>query len=195
MISNKEVFLDIVNKNIKRDGIANLITYLERSDFFTAPASTRFHDDYEGGLLDHSLRTYFHLKKLVESYNLKISEESIAIVALFHDLCKVDCYVVEQRWKKDENNKWESYDSYKFEEKKKFGGHGSKSIFVAQYYIRLTFEEAAAINCHMGPDGKDFSCMDVYRESPLAFFLHTADMASTVFEEPDYIEEYKENIS
>ena len=86
-------------------------------------------------------------------------------------------------------------DRNKFEEKKKFGGHGSKSVFVAQYYIRLTFEEAAAINCHMGPDGKDFSCMDVYRESPLAFFLHTADMASTVFDKPDYIEEYKESAS
>ena len=65
-------------------------------------------------------------------------------------------------------------------EQEKYGGHGSKSVFIIQSYMKLTFEEATAINCHMGPNGTDFSCMDAYRENPLAFLLHTADMASTV---------------
>jgi hypothetical protein len=178
--NNKERFLDIVNKYIKRDGIENLVSYLERSDFFTAPASTRFHECYDGGLVEHSLNVYDQLKKLIDCYKLDVSEETIAIVSLFHDLCKIDCYEKEVRWKKDENNQWESYDSYKFEEKKKFGGHGSKSVFITQFYIKLTFEEATAINCHMGPNGTDFSCMDAYRDYPLAFLLHVADMASTI---------------
>lgn len=180
-MDSKEEFLSIVNQYIKRDGIDNLMAYLEKSDFFTAPASTRFHDSYECGLMEHSLRTYHHLKKLVKAYDLTdISEESIAIVSLFHDLCKIDCYDIDKRWKKNENNEWESYTTYSFNEKRKYGGHGAKSAFIVQFYIRLTFEEATAINCHMGPNGNDFSCMDAYRENSLAFLLHTADMASTI---------------
>lgn len=180
-MTNKERFLDIVNTNIKRDGIEKLVAYLEKSDFFTAPASTRFHDDYEGGLLDHSLRTYDHLKKLIDFYKVPASDETIAIVALFHDLCKIDCYTIEQRWRKDENNQWESYNTYKFDEKRHYGGHGSKSVFIVNFYIKLTFEEAAAINCHMGFDGaNDYSIGDNFRTSPLSYLLHVADMLSTI---------------
>ena len=110
------------------------------------------------------------------------SEESIAIVALFHDVCKINCYTKEKRWKKDEQNNWETYYTYAFNEQEKYGGHGSKSVFIIQSYMHLSFEEATAINCHMGPNGNDFSCMDAYRECPLAFLLHTADMASTVYQ-------------
>lgn len=180
-MNSKEKFLKIVN-NITRPGIKGFLDYLEKSDYFIAPASTRFHDSYEGGLLDHSLRVYEHLKKLVKAYKLDISDESIAIVALFHDVCKINCYTKEPRWRKDEHDKWERYYAYTFNEKEKYGGHGSKSVFIIQSYMHLSFEEATAINCHMGPDGNDFSCMDAYRECPLAFLLHTADMASTVYQ-------------
>ena len=181
-MSNKEKFIEIVNTNIKREGIDKFIKYLEKSDFFTAPASTRFHDDYEGGLLDHSLRTYYRLKELVDFYKIDTTEETIAIIALFHDVCKVDCYDIEKRWRKNENNEWEQYDTYKFNEKRHFGGHGSKSVFIVNFYIKLTFEEAAAINCHMGMcgDSNDYSIGDAFRNNPLIYLLHVADMMSTI---------------
>ena len=178
-MTSKEKFLKIAN-TIERPGIKGFLDYLEKTDFYIAPASTRFHDSYEGGLIDHSLSVYQHLKKLVKLYKLDISEESIVIVSLFHDVCKINCYKKEPRWKKDEQNNWEKYYTYTFNEQEKYGGHGSKSVFILQNYMKLTFEEATAINCHMGPNSTDFSCMDAYRENPLAFLLHTADMASTV---------------
>lgn len=191
-MTNKERFLEIVNTNIKRDGIDKLVNYLEKSDFFTAPASTRFHDSYSGGLLDHSLRVYDRLKELVETYKIDTTEETIAIISLFHDLCKVDCYSVEQRWRKDENNQWEQYDTYKFDEKRHYGGHGSKSVFIVNFYIKLTFEEATAINCHMGlcGDSNDYAVGDAFRTYPLAYLLHVADMMSTI---PYFNEKDEEN--
>ena len=185
-MTNKERFIDIVNKNIHREGIDKLMDYLEKSDFYTAPASTRFHDSYEGGLLDHSLRTYDHLKKLVDDYGLLddkiITEEMIAIIALFHDLCKVDFYKVEQRWRKNENNQWESYDTYAVDEQFSFGGHGSKSVFIVQSFIKLRKIEASAINCHMGMcgDSNDLSVGDAFRKYPIVYLLHVADMMSTI---------------
>lgn len=179
-MNNKERFIEIASI-ITRPGIEDLMSYLERSDFYKAPASTRYHESYAGGLVDHSLKVYDHLKKLVECYGLDVSEETIAIVALFHDLCKVDCYITDMHNVKDEQTgSWHKEPYFKFDEKKKFGGHGSKSVFICMYYMKLTFEEATAINCHMGPDGKDFSCMDAYRDNPLAFLLHAADMAATI---------------
>lgn len=179
--TKKDQFIDIVRTNIKREGIEDLLTYLERSDFYVAPASTRFHESYPGGLLEHSLKVYKQLKKLVDCYGLDVSEETMAIVALFHDLCKIDCYKTGMKNVQDEETKsWHKEPYYIFDEKRKFGGHGSKSVFIVQFYIKLTFEEATAINCHMGPNGNDYSCMDAYRDSPLAFLLHAADMAATV---------------
>ena len=179
-MDSKERFIDIASI-IKRPGIDDLMSYLERSDFYKAPASTRYHESYAGGLVEHSLKVYDHLKKLVECYGLNVSEETIAIVALFHDLCKVDCYDVSLRNVLDkETNSWHKEPYYVFNEKRKFGGHGSKSVFIVQFYIRLTFEEATAINCHMGPNGTDYACMDAYRDNPLAFLLHAADMAATI---------------
>ena len=185
-MTNKERFIDIA-KCIKRDGIDNLMEYLAKHDFYTAPASTRFHESYEGGLCEHSLKVYDQLKVLINCYKEiipelnNISEETIAIVALFHDICKVDCYKSSLRNAFDEETKsWHKVPYYVFEEKKKFGGHGSKSVWICMNYMKLTFEEATAINCHMGPNGTDYACMDAYRDYPLAFLLHTADMAATV---------------
>ena len=179
-MDSKERFIEVASI-ITRPGIEDLMSYLERSDFYRAPASTRYHESYSGGLVDHSLKVYDQLKKLVEWYGLDVSEETIAIIALFHDLCKVDCYETSMRNVKDpQTGSWHQEPYYTFNEKRKFGGHGSKSVFIVQYYMKLTFEEATAINCHMGPNGTDFTCMDAYRDSPLSFLLHVADMAATV---------------
>ena len=176
----KEEFLKIANKHIHRDGIVSLLQWLENSDFFTAPASTRYHGSFEGGLVLHSLNVYAELKKLCKFYKCDVSDESIAIAALFHDVCKVGCYKTEMRWRKNAQNQWEQYPTYKFEEDFAYGGHGSKSVFLVQSFMRLTPDEASAINCHMGQyDATVYSNpADVFSRNWLAWLLHVADEAA-----------------
>lgn len=176
---NKQMYEEILHK-VHREGIGDLWNWLIYTDFFSAPASTRFHECYEGGLAEHSYNVYNNLLKLNECYGGVADHESIIIVALFHDLCKVDTYKTEMRWRKDKNDKWEQYPTYKFDEDFKFGGHGSKSVYMLQNFIKLTPEEAVAINCHMGVENGKWEVMDAFRQCPLAFLLHTADMASTI---------------
>ena len=104
-MTNKESFLSICREDIKRDGIEDLLRWLEDSDFFTAPASTRFHGNYEGGLCEHSLNVHRELTRLNDIYQLGYSKETIAVTALFHDLCKVNYYKRGTRNIKDENGK------------------------------------------------------------------------------------------
>lgn len=178
---NKNRFIELCNKNISRAGIEDLLGYLDKSDFFTAPASTKFHGSYTGGLCEHSLNVYDELVRIAGLYKSRseTSMESIAIVSLFHDLCKVNLYGIEKRNRKNDAGQWESHDAYNIAEKFCFGGHGSKSVFIVQNYMKLTAEEAAAINCHMGSwDGnKDVS--KAFEQFPLAWMLHVADEAST----------------
>lgn len=173
-------FNKVVLNNIDRDGITNLMDWLDRTDFYTAPASTRYHGCYEGGLVQHSLNVYVQLKKLCDWYECDVSRETIAIVALFHDLCKVGCYKTQMRWRKDKNDKWEQYATYTFNEDFAYGGHGSKSVFLVQSFMKLTADEASAINCHMGQwDATTYSNpTEVYCRNKLAWLLHVADEAA-----------------
>lgn len=181
-MENKERFIALC-KNIKRDGIDDLMKWLETSDFYTAPASTRFHGSYAGGLLEHSLNVYDELKRILKAYpEIEASEETIAICALFHDLCKVNMYVTEKRNRKNAEGRWESYDSYTIKEKYHFGGHGSKSVFLVQNFMKLTAKEAAAINAHMGAFDNE-RVGDTYEQFPFAWALHVADEASTFIKE------------
>lgn len=175
----KEEFKKTVKNNITREGIDDLMEWLEHSDFYTAPASTRHHGAEEGGLVFHSLNVYCQLKRLCDFYGCEASQESIAIVALFHDLCKVGCYKTEMRWRKDDNNQWEQYATYKFEEDFAYGGHGSKSVYLVQSFIPLMPSEASAINCHMGQfDATQYSNPStVFERNHLAWLLHVADEA------------------
>lgn len=181
----KKEFLQIARQHIQRDGIDNLLNWLESTDFFTAPASSRYHGAHEGGLVMHSLNVYRRLKDLNEFYDTDgagCSRESEAIVALFHDLCKVGLYKVSTRnVKNDKTGQWEKVPFYKHEEDFPFGGHGSKSLYLVQYFMRLSPEEAAAINCHMGPwDRQDYGKPgQVYESNRLAWLLHVADEAAT----------------
>lgn len=177
----KDEFKRLVEQFIHREGIEDLMNWLESTDFFTAPASTRYHECFEGGLALHSLNVFYHFNKLCNFYGIEeASAESIAIASLFHDVCKVGCYKTEMRWRKDANNQWEQYPTYKFEEDYAFGGHGSKSVYLIQSFMKLTPEEATAINCHMGVENGKWEVLDAFRRSPFAFLLHTADMASTI---------------
>ena len=178
-MGNKEIFKHAVENLIQRPGIDALMSWLENNDFYTAPASSRFHGNHPGGLLEHSINVYNELQRLLAAYpEVKCTKETAAIIALFHDVCKVNMYVPEKRNRKNDQGIWEQYDAYRIDEKFKFGGHGSKSVFLLQQFIRLTPEEAVAINNHMGAYDNDH-VGSVFEAFPLAFLLHMADGAAT----------------
>lgn len=189
-MTNVKRFKKIVTENIERDGIDNLLEWVEHeTDFFTAPASTRYHGSYEGGLLEHSLNVYDRLVWEMENtvgagWQEIYSPESIAIIALFHDLCKIDRYVITEKWRKDENGDWEAYEAYEYNKEKAEMGHGAQSVFYLQKFIQLTELEAQAIFWHMGaydisPYATLAACSETFKWNPLAFLTHRADMAAT----------------
>lgn len=180
-MDNAQQFKDIVNNTIFRTGIDALMEWLDGTDFFTAPASTRFHGSHSGGLCEHSLNVYKRLVELNEFYHEDYSPETLALVALFHDVCKVGMYKTEMRWRKDQYGRWEQHPTYKASEDFHFGGHGSKSVYLVMYFVQLEPHEAAAINSHMGPwDRQDYGKPgDVFESNMLAWMLHVADEAAT----------------
>lgn len=181
-MTNKEIFKKLTENHIKREDINDLLKMLENSDFFTAPASTRFHGSVEGGLCAHSINVATRLAQLADFYAPgEFSKETLTIVGLFHDLCKIGCYKVEYRNAKNEQGVWEKVPFYKFEEDFSFGGHGSKSLYLVMQYIKLTPEEAAAINSHMGFAGESnvSAISNCYENNKLAWLLHIADEAAT----------------
>lgn len=182
-MDNKTRYLNLC-KEIPRDGIQELVAWLERSDFFQAPASTRFHGNYAGGLCEHSLHVYDQLNRLLQAYpEIKCSNETAIIISLFHDLCKVNFYTLQKRNRKNGAGMWESYDAYTIDEKMPYGGHGSKSVFIVQTFMRLTLEEAISINCHMSSWDGNTSVGKAYEKYPLAWLLHVADEAATYIDE------------
>lgn len=185
----KQEFIDIFKAKITREGSDKLLSYLSSySDFFTAPASARFHLAVAGGLVTHSLNVYHCLqdylarKTVSEVYGLNPSEETVAIVALLHDICKVDCYKPGFRNVKDETGKWQRVPSYDYEDALPYG-HGEKSVYIISGFMSLTREEAFAIRYHMGFSGPEDNrnVGDSFRRFPLAFALSTADMEATYF--------------
>ena len=199
-MTNKERFVEIYNKYIHREGADKLLEYLlsPASDFFTAPASARFHSSYECGLLDHSLNVYdcldSYLKspRIKETFGFEYSDESIAIVALLHDLCKVNVYKKGFRNVKDEKGAWQRVDTFEFDDKLPYG-HGEKSVYIISGYMKLTREEAFAIRYHMGyssPTEDPRNVSAAFEMFPLAFALSTADSEATYYLEAD---KYKKN--
>ncbi len=190
--SLKSEFIEIYKDKIKRDGADKLLDYLiNKSDFFTAPASTQYHLSREGGLCEHSLNVYKCLcdylarPRVKETYGLNASEETAAIAALLHDVCKTDCYIVSTRNKKDKvTGKWTEVPFYEFKDKLPYG-HGEKSVYIISGFMRLTREEAFAIRYHMGFAGTEDarSVGAAFEMYPLAFALSTADMEATYFVE------------
>ena len=180
----KEEFISIYKENIKREGADKLLEFLQKSDFFTAPSSTRYHGAYEGGLVQHSVNVYHCLKDYLsrprtkELYGMDYSDETIALVSLLHDICKVNFYVTDYRNKKnEETGKWEKVPY----------GHGEKSVYILSGYFygdaRLTREEAFAIRYHMGFSGVEDKntigrALEMY---PLALALNVADMEASYY--------------
>ncbi len=186
---NKQRFISIVKSEISRAGIDKLMDYLtEKSDFFTAPASTRFHGSYDGGLAQHSLNVYDCLKDYLtrprtkELYKMDFSAETVAIAGLFHDICKTDVYKRGTRNVKNDMGVWEQVPTYFFEDNLPYG-HGEKSVYMITGFMRLTREEAFAIRYHMGFSGTEEknSVSKTFEMFPLAFALSTADMEASYF--------------
>lgn len=186
----KEAFLSIYREKITRPGSDKLLEWLlsDKSDFFTAPASTRYHGSYEGGLLEHSLNVYNCLKDYLtrsrtrEIYKMDYEEETVAVAALLHDICKVNFYKVDYRNAKNEKGVWEKVPYYAVDDQLPYG-HGEKSVYIVSGFMRLTREEAFAIRYHMGFSGiEDKNVIGrVFEQFPLAFALCTADMEASYF--------------
>ena len=185
-MNRREDFIRIFTSHIHRSGSDKLLEWLEETDFFSAPASTRFHGNYEGGLCEHSVNVYEELVRLLKAYpEVRVTAETAAIVTLLHDLCKIGCYKQELRNTKVGEH-WVKRPVYVFDEDFCYGGHGSKSVYLAQKYMNLTDQEAVAINCHMGAWDRapgDYSLGPAYEQHPLAWLVHVADESATYIRE------------
>lgn len=189
----KDRFISVFKEKITRDGSDKLLDFLcsKSCDFFTAPASTKFHCAYEGGLCEHSLNVYDCLKSYLETdrakdvFGLKFSEESIAIAALLHDICKINTYTVSTRnVKNDKTGQWEKVPYYDYNDTLPYG-HGEKSVYIVSGFMRLTRDEAMAIRWHMGFSGEENVKLigNALRMYPLALALSIADCEASSFVE------------
>lgn len=184
----RDEFNSIYNEKIKRQGADKLFSYLQTTDFYTAPASTRFHGAHESGLLEHSLNVYHCLvdylsrERTKTVYKMDYSEETVALCALLHDICKTGFYKVDYRNAKNEQGQWEKVPYYAIEDTLPYG-HGEKSVYIISGFMRLTREEAFAIRYHMGFSGIEDknSIGKAFEMFPLAFALSTADMEASYY--------------
>ncbi len=180
----KEEFIRIFTENVERNGAKELLSWLQNTDFFTAPASTKYHCACENGLVMHSVSVFNtmmekHFEEGVDSV------ESFAICALLHDVCKAEFYKISTRNVKNElTGQWEKQPFYSIEDKFPFG-HGEKSVFLIERFMRLHLDEAMAIRWHMGnfDDSTGYTVSQAYEKYPLAVKLHLADMESTYLRE------------
>lgn len=171
--------------NITRPGSDKLLDWLDGSDFFTAPASTKHHLAVEGGLCQHSVNVYNRLR----SANPDTPAETAAICGLLHDICKVNFYKVEQRNTKDETGKWIKVPYFTVDDALPYG-HGEKSVYIIGGFMKISREEAMAIRWHMGGfddsvKGGSYALSGAFARYPLAVALCIADMQATYFDERD----------
>ena len=189
----KDKFIKAYTENITRPGADKLLAWIESSDFFAAPASTRFHLSSPGGLLEHSLHVFERMKAICANeatitpgFN-EPSMETIAVCGLLHDICKANFYAVEMRNRKNDQGRWEQYPFYVVDDKLPYG-HGEKSDYIISGFMRLSREEAMAIRWHMGFSDNDFqgggySVGNAFDKFPLAVLLHIADLQATYLDE------------
>lgn len=192
-MNRQEEFIRIYRENIRREGAEKLLAWLESTDFFKAPASTRFHGACEGGLCAHSVHVYERLKTLcdlearVQEEFERPTSESIAVCALLHDVCKANFYTVETRNRKNEQGQWEKYPFYAVNDQLPYG-HGEKSVYIVSGFMKLSREEAMAIRWHMGGfddsvRGGSFALSGAFEKYPMAVLTHLADLQATYLDE------------
>ena len=180
----KEEFIELL-KSTKREGVDEIINFLEKTDFFKAPASTRFHGNYEGGLLEHSMKVYEILKHKVKNsvIDINVGDDTLIIVALLHDICKANYYKVDFRNAKNARGEWEKVPYYTVDDTIPYG-HGEKSVMMITEYMKLTSEEKYCIRWHMGftePKELYGTISLAYKKYPLALLMHEADLEATYF--------------
>lgn len=185
----KEMILDLL-RSTERDGIDKLADYLSDStDFFTAPASTRFHNNFSGGLAQHCLNVYENFKSLLEIKGIEMSEDSIIICALLHDLCKCNTYVVETRNRKNEQGQWEKYNIWATNKDVDIPlPHSSRSIAIIRKFIKLSIKEQLTIFYHMGPyGGEDYEYRNMLKAAnekyPQTVLFYVADTIASYLDE------------
>ena len=190
-MTDRERFIDLYKTHIHREGADKLLEYLDSpaSDFFTAPASTKFHNNVKGGLLQHSLNvydclvSYFASERRTKLLGLEdVSDETLAVVALLHDLCKVNVYKESTRNQKDASGVWRQVPYYEFKDELPYG-HGEKSVYIISGFMRLSREEAFAIRYHMGFSTEDDprNVGAAFEMFPLALALSIADTEATYY--------------
>lgn len=195
--ANKQKFIEICHEHIRREGLNDLLDYLDKTDFFTAPSSSNYHLNEEGGLCLHSLNVFNTAVSVYENvvapairdgrspFTQELTMENIAVATLFHDLCKTKLYHRNEKWKKDENGRWVSYQGYEVKDDFPFG-HGEKSCIIINWFMKLTKDELLAIRWHMcmfdvgeqGSSGR-YSLIASMEKSPLVSLLQCADMVSS----------------
>ena len=194
----KAKFLCIYRRWVTRPGADEFLKWLESTDFFTAPASTRFHLSRPGGLVEHSIHVYYRLRSLyVFERQLKEDfafidlsdqeEETIAICGLLHDICKANFYTVQMRNRKNAEGLWEQYPFYVVNDLFPYG-HGEKSAHIVSSFMKLSTEESMAIRWHMGFSDNEFkaggySVGNAFGKFPLAVLAHIADLQATYLDE------------
>jgi len=188
-INYVDEFKKIFKDNIKRDGAKEVLDFLDTTDFYTSPASTRYHGNFEGGLVAHCVKVYNRFLKMVtDEFGadfVKQNAESLAIIALLHDVCKIGTYKKDKRnVKKD--GVWHEVPYYSYEDSLPYG-HGEKSVYMLSGFMRLTRDEAMAINWHMGAfdararEGSTLS--SAFVKFPLALLFHAADLLTSYRDE------------
>ena len=195
---NKQKFIELCHKYIHREGINELLEWLEQTDFFVAPASSKYHFNFEGGLCYHSLNVFdnlMHLFTMIKEndatyYNYNdFTTESIAIVALFHDFCKINFYDLKFRNVKNNFGEWERVAYYTINsDNGELSGHGIKSARMVSKFINLTDAEFMAITYHMGFSANEARInpaiiSEVFNKNTLATLLSSADIISTFVQE------------
>lgn len=190
-MNRKEQFCTEYDKYIKREGNRDFLDWLLKTDFFTAPASTKFHGAYEGGLVEHSLNVFYRLRNLytAECGESALSDrmmETIAVCGLLHDICKVNFYSTSTRNVKNEKTgQWEKQPYYTVADQFPYG-HGEKSVYIINSFFKLNRDEALSIRWHMGgfdESAKGFALSQTYENCQLALLLHMADMMATYLDE------------
>lgn len=204
---NKQKYIDAI-KSITRPGanIQGLVEYLESSDFFTAPASTTYHNSCKGGLCAHCLNVYDNIfmlyKNMISSDIAEEVKQSMTIVSLLHDASKIGVYKETFRNKKvysdtgsksDNGGKFDwvsvpGYETRPAEERFILGNHEQNAEYIARCFIPLTQEESSAILHHMGGmawDSAKDNIGEVFGRYNIALFLYLADMLSTYINEKE----------
>ena len=182
----RDEFIALFKEKVTREGAQKLLAWLDTTDFFTAPASTKYHCACESGLVMHSLNVYKTLQE--HFFEEGDSEESFAICGLLHDVCKAQYYKTSTRnVKNEETGQWEKKPFYMVEDAFPYG-HGEKSVYLVERFMRLKPAEAVAIRWHMGgfddaARGGNFAISQAYDRYPLAVKLHLADMEATYLRE------------